>query len=196
MKAKLPQIRFVEKGHKYFAGGTEFASVSSVLEKASLTDTRWMKPEYAQRGTEAHQSIARAINGQEDPNYHLYEPYVSGALDFLHYSGIAVLHVEHVVADYTRRIAGTADIIGKKPDDTIVVVDWKTGGMHSWYPVQLSAYKSMAMANTGVIVQLTDKGKFKLIDKYQKKSLNWVYWDHIWNAAAELEHHRWSIQEG
>ena len=194
MKAKQPQVRFVEEGHRYFAGGTEFASVSSVLQKASLVDTTFMHPDAAARGTAIHHSIAMAINNEDDPHYHTWEPYVSAAFQFLKLSGIQVLHVEQIVADYTRGIAGTADVIGKRPDGKLIVVDWKTGGVHSWYGVQVAAYKNMAMCQEGVIVQLTDKGKFKLIDKYKQKSLNWVYWDHVWQAAADLEHFRRSIR--
>jgi hypothetical protein len=85
--------------------------------------------------------------------------YVRAGLKFIAEHDVEILHVEHILCDPLRKIAGKPDLIGQwrvNGQTRFVIPDWKTGGAERWHGYQLATYEHLARAN-GLVEGLCDR---------------------------------------
>lgn len=197
-------VQFEPVEHRYFTpGGSEYASVTAVLESAysGPTASRETLRRAGQRGTAIHALIVRDLNG-EGAAFSQYLGERAAARAWMRTRGASPLAVEARVCRHDWRAAGTADLIAAvvAPDPRppwwkpswgsapVAVVDWKTGRCPSTVGGQLAAYRAMARASGQpvepdaplIAVQLGPDGGFRE---------HWMIGpshDRVWHAALTL----------
>lgn len=110
------------------------------LKRAPLRNTG----KAADVGTEVHDLVERLFRGEKLGKVHPdFQPYVTGAREFLDEFEPEFLHLEETVWSDTHGYAGSFDWIAKIGDE-IVIGDNKTtrSGVHAEVALQLAAYKN------------------------------------------------------
>jgi len=140
----MSQIEFDEIAHEYRMGGDKIPSVTQVIRDLSLSP-HYPKTSNAQaamiRGTRVHKLTERWDDGRTIMVDEEIEPYLDqwqGAKDIL---GGEIIHSELRVASDKLRYAGTLDRAIRMDDQTILILDIKTGGKSSWHRLQTAAYQ-------------------------------------------------------
>ncbi len=134
--------------------------LESVLEMASQEPER-VRDLAAQRGASIHEAVARALSGLPyDP---AWEGHVQAALRFLAAQGLQVVASEQVLVSKRHGFAGTCDV-ATEAGRSLVLLDWKTGGLFPEMALQLGAY-SLAIeemigqpVTQGYLVALRERG--------------------------------------
>jgi hypothetical protein len=115
----------------------EGLSVEAALSLAEVEPER-QRDLAAQRGGLAHEAIALALVGKPYPSE--WGPWVKAALGFLADYGLHPLATEALVVSKRRGFAGTIDLVARRDDGALVLVDWKTGGIWPEAALQLGGY--------------------------------------------------------
>lgn len=97
----------------------------------------------AKRGTEVHALAERLIKGEAVTVPDELKGHVESYVAFLDDWHIEPTHVEITVVNYTVGYAGTLDLIGRLPDETVTLADIKTtrSGIFGEVALQLAAYR-------------------------------------------------------
>jgi CRISPR/Cas system-associated exonuclease Cas4 (RecB family) len=148
------RVIFDEENHRYFRGGGELPSVTSIIKGAGLSpDYSMIKgaSSAAEYGKRVHKTIEIYLTKREE----VYEDiFIQNALNrfkkFEEEFFYVPIECEKIVSgsDY----AGTVDLIGEigKRFKKKVIVDIKTGSPANWHVVQLSAYRAAYKRETGL----------------------------------------------
>jgi hypothetical protein len=156
----VPAIEFKEEDHSYWVSGRRLPSVTQILKRAGIVDTRWYTEEGRARGTAVHRACQLFDEGSldmrtVDPSI---QGYVDGWAEFLTttppYPGREKdWQAEVKLANLGMGYAGTADRIAwirdpkraKDPRPRLVVIEIKTGQtLPPWTGLQLAAYAQIA----------------------------------------------------
>ena len=157
-------LTFEPEEHRYFSGGKEMPSVTTVLEEVGLIDKRWYAEYYAEFGTAVHVATQYDDEGDldEDDLDPDIVPFVEGWREFRRVSGFEVTAVEVMVACPIHWYAGILDRVGTM-NGRPCLVDIKTGGVPKWAGLQTAAYeRCLKGAYDRYVVQLPRKGGYKL----------------------------------
>lgn len=126
--------------------------VTEAIELAGLSDTTWLTPEAAARGTAVHAAIALDIadNLDESSVHPVVAPYIESWRRYRRESGIVVIESELEVRHETMGYAGRLDLIGQLPGFALPsILDFKTGGRADWHPIQSAGYALARQAMVG-----------------------------------------------
>jgi hypothetical protein len=146
----MKTLDFDEQAHKYYLveeGGArrEIPGVTSLLKAAGIIDeSKYRGTRARDFGTEVHEALELVNKGvlpveafEADPVY----PYLLAHQDFLKATGWKVFRSESRFYHPAFEYAGTTDVVYQRPDSTLVLADYKTGGKASWHGLQLTAYR-------------------------------------------------------
>jgi hypothetical protein len=132
--------------HTYTLDGRELPSVTTILKGTGMIDYSMIPQavlqEAGRRGTAVHVALQYMDDGELDESSVApeYAGYIKAAKRFYAETGFTVAHNEY--RDYHRGLlyAGTLDRTGVFPDDSLAVVDWKTGLVMPAHALQLVGY--------------------------------------------------------
>lgn len=146
-------FHFDQETHTYTIDGEVIPSVTEILRRAGLIDSKWYTPESAARGAAVHTAIAREWRDAQtgaglEPIPEDVAPYLAAWWRFrsdCHFEPIPTL-CEAPQYHPIYRYAGTPDLLGVL-NGRAVVVDVKTGNAPT-VGIQLAAYANLpAMAS-------------------------------------------------
>ena len=182
------QVEFSHEGHTYKVDGRVIPSVSQILEDVGLVDTRWFKPEHANRGTIVHELLELIDKGLMDPQdvEEDFKGYVDAYLLFKEECKVEILEIEKIVTHKDFQYAGRVDRVCEI-DGVPAVLDIKTGSKCRWHPVQLAAYRyTIPVLDTRPMyaIHLSNVGKYKL-EKYWS-----THYTNVWMAALTIYHYK------
>ncbi|GAJ07536.1 unnamed protein product [marine sediment metagenome] len=137
-------IQFDPVRHEYWEGGVRLPSVTEILKRVGLLDTKGFSRESANFGTAVHDATAEIDLGQKrledfegDPMY----TYLKAWIRFKEARHPEILEVEQIVGGVEVGCAGTLDRLVLLPwDPRPCVIDLKTGKAKLWHPLQLAGY--------------------------------------------------------
>lgn len=145
--------------------------VDPTLSEAEALSKPFLKVKAgAERGSTVHsiveawETTGRVIETVPDA----YKPYAQAFYSWVKDNNVVLAEHEKTVVSKTHRYAGTLDLLVKKPDGQLWVVDVKTGkDIYLEAHIQLSAYRhalkedyGMEVERTGVLL-LEESGKYK-----------------------------------
>lgn len=169
-------LRFDPEEHSYWLGETRIPGVSEILQDLGVIDTRFYKPEHAQRGRAIHAAIAewereKQVNAD-------YPEYVAAWINFCEAESFEPKTIEIPIYHQVFMYGGTPDSIGMVRDGTIVV-DIKTGQPERWHELQLVAYGDMVgvdlKGSPGLMcVYLKKDGSYKVKTHSYKEKDAWI----------------------
>ena len=182
------QVEFSHEGHTYITvAGEDRPSLHLILETANLMDTRWYKPEYADRGIAVHELTALLDKDllrieDIDPEY---QGYCEGWLQFKEDLKPEIIDIEKPVGHKIYKYACTPDRTSKINGKS-AIIDIKSGQPEKWHGVQVVA-QAIATGLTDAAlygVYLKKNGKYKLE--------TYLYRDHfnVWMAALTVYHYK------
>lgn len=125
--------------------------VTEAIQLAGLSDTTWLTPEAAARGTAVHAAVALDVAGQLDEGsvHPVVAPYLASWRQFRLEASVCVsdseLEVQHLALGY----AGRLDMIAAIGSSLQMVIDLKTGAPASWHPIQTAGYALARQAMNG-----------------------------------------------
>ena len=179
-------VEFNEEEHIYKENGHIYPSVTQILKRVGIIDTRWYSEASAQRGTNIHEIINR-IGDKLDPLIFLdidseYTGYISAYARFLEDNNLVIIESENPKINFDYEYAGKPDIIGRL-NNKKCIIDVKTGSQERWHGIQLTAYKLLLPKNNiqalyGLYLQKDEK--YRLVEYLDKD-----YRD-IWFSALTL----------
>ena len=109
-----------------------------------------VREEGAKKGKEAHELIAKMLQGGDPLVPDSLAPAVRGAREFVADYGLSVVAIEVPVWHPTEQYAGTVDFVGRNGDGHLVVADWKrSSGIYPEHGYQITAYAEAIEAITG-----------------------------------------------
>ena len=130
------------------SGGLLYWANQQGLDGRTLNEAR---ERVATPGTMAHQMVEHHVNGWEAPDFsdvdvESYLLAVRAYENFLAWqdqSKIVFVHTEHPLVSETYRYGGKFDAVARQPDDTLVIFDFKTGGLYADHLLQVAAYRML-----------------------------------------------------
>lgn len=142
------ELRFDPGEHRYWLGGREIPSVSSILSPITQPlysrMPEWRREETAQRGTFAHK--ATELYDQDRLNWETLdpklEPYLNAWLAFRYATDVEILEIEQRVVHPILWYAGTFDRVAIL-NGALTVLEIKTtaGSPEPFWGLQLAAYQ-------------------------------------------------------
>ena len=109
-----------------------------------------VREEGAKKGKEAHELIAKMLQGGDPLVPDSLAPAVRGAREFVADYGLSVVAIEVPVWHPTEQYAGTVDFVGRNREGHLVVADWKrSSGIYPEHGYQITAYAEAIEAITG-----------------------------------------------
>lgn len=197
---KLPDgFTFDPETHTYAIGGREVPSVTRILEDLGFIDTRWYRPEDAERGTAIHEMTASLDKGLptkvEDGSL---AGYIRSYLRWKEFWNVQIVttRIEERIYSKRRGYAGTCDrgrltYDGhKKP----LIMDLKTGRPASWHELQLTGYglayneASRYRYERGILVYLNEDGKIAHtvdVSFYSENVMDWLSILRAWHRRQK-----------
>ena len=173
------RIEFNEEKHVYTVGGKVKPSVTQILKRMGIVDTRFFTEEDAINGTNRHLAIELHEKGTLDYKEldKDIKPYLKQWKKFKRESGFKVLETEKAIFNQIYQYCGKCDVIGKMRGMPFpVVLDIKTGTVPFWANLQVSAYASALPRFHNIMsLGLTPK-KYTLYKYNYRESVN------QWNA--------------
>ena len=139
-------------GHQYHRAGTPVLGVTEALRRVGIIDDRWWTEEHAERGTQIHALMARTLTPATPWIQHVswWDQHIGSGWSFyrwLNEKQPLTLAAELLVYDPVSDVAGTLDWFGVL-DDTLCVLDWKSGAEASWHALQTAAYTHALLAES------------------------------------------------
>ena len=150
----MADIQYNEEKHEYTLNGEVVPSVTQLAQKFSGYDTAWLQahPEYAERGTIAHNELAAYFAPDSEMKV---EDFTSDVAKELSYNFVRSKTLQTEVLVYNERLkyAGTVDLLDVVGGQCMMIVDWKTGAHINrlYCRCQLSLYY-LALKEMGVDV--------------------------------------------
>ena len=141
-------ITFREEDHTYWDNDIEYPSVTTILQKEGLIDTRWFDDWSRERGIYVHKAIELYNKGElleKDLDEHL-APYLDAWRRLRANSQIEIIESEKMVYSEIWHYAGTLDILCKINGEESII-DLKSGAVDAATPLQLAGYAMAYHAN-------------------------------------------------
>ncbi len=165
-------LTFEEQEHKYIVDGNILPSCTQIMTPLSKEIYGDIDPEIlrtaAERGTTIHEGYELYIDFLVEDLPEEYMGYLAALKKFLKDYDVKAIATEQRIYHKMLRYAGTADLIAKIGDDT-VLIDYKTTSqvVRKLTDVQLAAYKK-ALESQGIKIDYTailhvDQGNYKFI---------------------------------
>lgn len=153
----MAEILYDEDKHEYTLNGEIVPSVTQLAQQFSGYDTTWLKahPEFAERGTEAHNELAAFYTPGSEMTEDQFT--VPQAYDMhLYLVKEDTFQTEVLVYNEKLKYAGTVDLLNMVDGKCFMIVDWKTGTHNNklYCRCQLSLYY-LALKEMGVDVSQT-----------------------------------------
>lgn len=153
----MAEILYDEDKHEYTLNGEIVPSVTQLAQKFSGYDTTWLKahPEFAERGTEAHNELAEFFAPDSKMTKQDFKSDVANEM-----SGWLqrepTFQTEVLVYNEKLKYAGTVDLLNMVDGKCFMIIDWKTGTHNNklYCRCQLSLYY-LALKEMGVDVSET-----------------------------------------
>lgn len=124
-------------------GGREYPSVTQILKEEGVIDSRFHNDEARDRGTAVHKIIGELLGGPPaDVPWDMQAeaaPYVAAFESWWGMRAYTPIAVEKPMIHETWGYAGTPDLVARF-NDTMVIVDFKTGAPARWHSLQTAAY--------------------------------------------------------
>lgn len=139
-------LEFDAVKHAYYVvdGGSKkrAPSVTQIMQKTGIIDTRWYNDQAMIRGTYVHEACHYLDEDDLDVDGLSPDiaPYVHAYIDFKKNSGFIPKLIEQRVYSRTHGFAGTLDRIGIL-NGRMVLIDLKSGYMPGWVGIQTAAYQ-------------------------------------------------------
>lgn len=166
------RVIYYPKTHQYKMAGRFVPSITNIVADAGLIDARHFTVGCAQRGTDAHDEIARWIKGKGCGRRTSY--FMRGFLAFVRNTGFVALQSEKLVYSLVHGIAGRCDVIGIL-NGRMIMLEIKTGAEYGWWPYQLSGYQ-ICIEEMGLYaiearfsIQLHDDGSYSLKEQPDRR---------------------------
>lgn len=161
----MAEILYDEDKHEYTLNGEVVPSVTQLAQQFSGYDTTWLKahPEFAERGTEAHNELAEFFAPDSKMTQQDFKSDVASEM-----SGWLqrepTFQTEVLVYNEKLKYAGTVDLLNMVDGKCFMIIDWKTGTHNNklYCRCQLSLYylalKEMGvdMSETGMCIITPD----------------------------------------
>ena len=121
---------------------SDLPHVTDILRDAGLIDTTWFTQEARDRGTAVHAAIHYLLDGDLDRDTldPAIEPIVAA---FVAWAGLdlsEVIACEMHLDDMGLGYQGRPDLICRRPDGKVWIIDYKCGAPAPWHGAQLAAY--------------------------------------------------------
>ena len=167
-------IEFDPIRHEYREDGVVLPSVTQVLKRVGLLDTKGFSRRSANFGTAVHDATALIDLGQktveeyeDDPRYRYLKAWV--LFKEIHHP--VILEVEQIVGGVEVGCAGTLDRLALFPwDPRPCVIDLKTGKAKLWHPLQLAGYCYAAQEDYRRMAVYIDSHGFFWTEEYREDS--------------------------
>ena len=130
------------------SGGLLYWANQQGLDGRTLNEAR---EKVATPGTMAHQMVEHHVNGWDEPDFsgESIESVVLATRAFENFlawqdqSKIVFVHTEHPLVSETYRYGGKFDAVARQPDGSLVIFDFKTGGLYADHLLQVAAYRML-----------------------------------------------------
>lgn len=155
-------VDFDEAEHSYSHNGVRVPSVTQILKDAGvISDYSGIPQHYRDRGTAIHSYIERTIAG-ETPEMSEHVGFEVAADKLIEKYKGSVIGTEIRFTDQAFGYAGTCDLLVRLDDDSVCVIEVKTGKAQRWADLQASAYAKALGATSALVAELNTEGKLKL----------------------------------
>lgn len=153
----MAEILYDEDKHEYTLNGEIVPSVTQLAQQFSGYDTTWLKahPEFAERGTEAHNELAEFFAPDSEMTNEDFKSNVANEMsEWLQRE--PTFQTEVLVYNEKLKYAGTVDLLNMVDGKCLMIIDWKTGRHNNklYCRCQLSLYY-LALKEMGVDVSGT-----------------------------------------
>lgn len=176
------------------------------LPKDFLKGGSDLSKDAAQKGTDAHSWIERALKGEA---FSIEEvpldarPSFERFLEYKTLQPFEIIKTEAVLHHKVFKYAGTMDALARFPDGRIILLDWKTSkGLWPEYHLQVIAYKEAAEEMTGEKIDDVEIVRFgKEGNPFNPKTDRYIVprekHDYLFNTFAHaLELWKWQSKKG
>lgn len=162
LHARKVGVEFDPITHTYTLSGERLLNTTRVLKLAGFYNFDFVDPIYRDRGKDAHEAVAFAMEGDLD-RAHLaasaqvgatdLQPYVAAAERFVLENDIEILYPEAVVIHPLLKYAGKIDVFGfVRRSRVLSLIDWKLGDLIPSYGIQMESYSMAWHAMTKEVV--------------------------------------------
>lgn len=188
----------IDDDHVYWLDGVSYPSVTTVLKEVGLVNSDWYAPTGTTRGTAVHemtelidQWVLESHHAEEELRGYLqaYETFLSDFKPTWHSREVSFVNPEDGVG-------GTVDCVGTlgtgDPDESLWVIDIKTGSHERHHGVQLEAYRrGLGLEAKKAILLLKKTGKYSFFTKHKTIGdfNNDGIWERLWLGALGI--HFW-----
>jgi len=143
------KFSFDADSHQYLIGDVPVDSVTQLMQKFGIIDTRWYDIQSRIRGSYVH--TATQYFDENDLDIESLDdvvlPYVNAYVQFRRdLPSLEYIAIEKGLCDVNNKFAGTFDRLGKI-GERIMLIDIKSGTMPKWVNIQLAGYKKLIIAN-------------------------------------------------
>ncbi len=165
MSGRSTVIEFDAMKHEYTEEGVVLPSVTQILKRVGLLDTKGFSRASADFGTAVHEATALIDLGEKTlEDYATFDTYkyLEAWCLFKEHHRVQILEVEQIVGGLQVGVAGTIDRLALV-EGLLCVVDLKSGKEKLWHPAQLAGYVyAMQGRCARVAVYLNRSGWFTL----------------------------------
>jgi hypothetical protein len=175
------KIQFDPDKHKYFVGGREIPSVTTILKEITILDDRWFKPGSDRLGTKVHEYLELIDKGYQIAIAPTLRGYIKAYEDFKKAnSSFKIKHIELPLYDKKLKVCGKVDRIFENSEGEELIVDIKSGVHLRFHTLQLTGY-AMAYGNKsarigGLYLSADGKYKYKEYDRA----------DNLWRSCVKV----------
>lgn len=155
-------VEFSEADHTYTVDGTQYPSVTQVLQAEGFIDTRWYDEWSREKGKYGHRATALYDQGDLDEASldPVLVPYLDAWKRFREDTGFLPSAVEVPLVNVRLGFAGTPDRVGTMRDGECFILDLKLGHVEPWAALQTGAYRLLIESPyRRAAVQLKGNGK-------------------------------------
>jgi hypothetical protein len=158
-------LEFHEASHTYALDGTNYPSVTQILQDTGFIDTRWYDEWSREKGKHGHRATALYDIGELDESSldPILLPYLSAWKRFRYDAGFIPSEVEQPQINTVLGFAGTPDRVGTCRHIECWIIDLKLGKPEPWAAIQTSAYRLLiGSPYKRAALHLMGNGNYKL----------------------------------
>jgi hypothetical protein len=187
---KIMDREFIEETHTYWAGNTNYPSVTTILQEAGLTNKNRFYDDFSRtRGVYVHKAIELYNKGElaEDDLDERLSPYLMAWKNFKENSNIEIIESEKMLFNDLYKYAGRLDIVCQiNREDSII--DLKSGQVDAVTALQLAGYAMALSPDSYYSIRrygLSLRGGKASIEPFTKP-----YDFYLWQALVAIYHYK------
>lgn len=166
---KINAFRFDPETHSYFVGTKKIPSVTQVLKAVNIHQDSAFTNEYDMWvGTASHKAIELHLKGTLDESTLdvRLRPRLDAFKEFQAMTGFKMTESENPRYHEGVLVAGTPDIVGLFPNNTLAIIDEKSGSVRPSTAIQTAGYAFLLREPRArrFGIQLKTNGKFSMIE--------------------------------